>query len=85
MKPPFRLVPDTISKDVVQALTELLEQAQQGQIYGMAFVAMVKGRYFIANTAGECERNLDYTRSLLLRFDDKLADRLRQQTPLVSS
>lgn len=80
MKPPFRLVQDSLSKETVVALTELLQQARLGQIYGIAFVAMVKGRYFIAGTAGECGRNLDYTRALLLRLDDQLSDQLRRQT-----
>ncbi len=77
MKPPFRLVPDDISNDTVEALQQLLIHAKQGQIYGAAFVVMYKGRRYIANSSGECARNPTFTRGLVAALDDHLRDKMR--------
>jgi len=76
-RPPFRLVPDDISADVVECLEQLHTHAAQGQIYGVAFVVMYKGRRYIANSAGECARNPTFTRGLVAALDDHLRDKMR--------
>lgn len=68
----FRLVGDEISDDVVEALTQLLVQAQNGQLLGIAFVAMYKRRQYIVDTAGECRRNPTFTRGMIRSLDDRL-------------
>jgi hypothetical protein len=72
-RPPFKLVPDALSHDTVDALRELLEQAEAGQVVGIAFAAMYKSRQFITNTAGECHRNPVFTRGIVSVLDDCLA------------
>lgn len=75
MRPPFKLVTDRLSGDTLDCLRELTEQAEQGQVLGMAFVAMVKGRLFIRNASGECLRNPHYARGLVCALDDFLRER----------
>lgn len=76
MKPPFRLVPDDLSTDTVACLEQLLIMARENQLHGLAFVALVKGRRFIRNSAGECARNPLYTRGLVAALDDHLKDKM---------
>lgn len=75
--PPFRLVPDKISEDVVECLEQLLAHAKAGNVYGIVFGAMMKGRRVIANSAGECSRNPRFARGITQDIDDHLRDRLR--------
>jgi hypothetical protein len=79
MKPPFRLVPDTLSTDTIQCLSELLEHAKNGQVIGLAFAAIYKGRRFIVNAAGECHRNPRYTRALVDDLHDALGQMCRER------
>jgi len=72
MRPPFRLVPDTISSDTVRALEQLLKEARAGRIIGVAFVAMYKRREYIANAAGEARRSPTFTRGMIAALDDAL-------------
>lgn len=74
MRSPFRLVSDDLSEDTVECLRQLCAMAERGQIHGIAFVAMVKGRRFIRNAAGECMRNPPYSRGLVAYLDDFLRE-----------
>lgn len=76
MKPPFRLVPDTLSTDTIECLRQLVRAAERGEIHGVAFVAMVSGRRFIRNAAGECDRNPLFTRGMVAALDDHLKDKM---------
>lgn len=76
-KQPFRLVPDTLSDDTVECLEQLLDYAKSGQIYGIVFAAMLKGRRIITNSAGECSRNPRYARGMVGDLDDFLRSRLK--------
>lgn len=73
MKPPFRLVPDKISTDTIEALQELLADAKSGKLIGIAFVGMYRSRQYIVNCAGETRRNPTITRGMLAALDDDLA------------
>ncbi len=73
MTNPFQLVPDEISRETVQCLTTLLEQAVSGELLGVAYVAMYKGRQYIVNRAGECDRSRTFTRGMV----DDLHESLR--------
>lgn len=77
MKEPFRLVPDKLSEDTIECLEQLLAYAKAGQVYGIVFSAMFKGRRIIANSAGECSRNPRFARGMTKDIDDHLRDRLR--------
>lgn len=77
MKPPYILIPDTISSDTIECLETLLDQARRGQIIGLAFAAMLKRRGYIANSAGEAHRNPTFTRGMIAALDDQLSQRVR--------
>lgn len=67
---PFRLVQDTISTDTVEALSQLLDLAKDGEIMGIAFVAMYRRREYIVNAAGETLKNPTFSRGMLASLDD---------------
>lgn len=68
----FRLIPDPISHEVIEAATQLLDGAQSGEIVGMAFIVMLTGRKFFTNVAGGCRSDPHLTRGMLLALDDEL-------------
>jgi len=72
MRPPFRLVPDTLSHDTIACLESLLESARSGKIIGIAFCAMYKRREFIVNAAGEAHRNPAFARGMVTYLQDEL-------------
>jgi len=78
MKPPFRLVPDTLSNDTEQALTQLLDLAKRGELIGVAFAGMLKQRRYFVNTAGEAHRNPTFARGCVSALDDELGKRMRE-------
>ena len=73
----YRLVPLEISSDTVDALEELLQQARNGEIIGLAFVAMYRRREYIVHSTGEARRSPTFTRGMLLALDDDLARSIR--------
>lgn len=76
-KPPFRLVSDTISEDVVECLEQLIQHAKgKRPLTGLVFAAMTSDRAIIVNCAGECARNPRFARALTLDLDDYLRKRL---------
>lgn len=77
-KKPFTLVDSRESTDVIECLRALLAQAEQGQLIGLAFAAMLKRRGYICSTAGEAHRSVTYTRGMILALDDQLAQRTRE-------
>ena len=77
MKTPYVLVPDTLSNDTVECLAQLLEHAKSGDVIGVAFVAMLKRRGYIANAAGEAHRNPTFARGMVAALDDSLRRRVR--------
>jgi hypothetical protein len=72
MDRPFTLVPDSISHDTIEALKALLRDAEKGEIIGLAFAVMYKGRDYIVNTAGEAHRSPTFTRGMVPALDDHL-------------
>jgi len=76
MKPPFRLVPDTVSNDTQEALRELLELAERGELIGLAFAGMLRQRKFFVDTAGEAHRSPVFARGMVAALDDELGKRM---------
>lgn len=72
MDRPFTLAPDSISHDTIEALKVLLEDAKKGEVIGLAFAVMYKGRDYIVNTAGEAHRSPTFTRGMVQALDDHL-------------
>ena len=74
---PFALVPDAISHDTIACLKELLARAKAGEVLGIAYVAMLRRRQYIADAAGECHRNPTFARGMVQALDDELGLRVR--------
>lgn len=72
MSSPFHLVPHQISHDTTEALRILYEHAKEGKIIGIAFAAMYVGRFFVADSAGECHNNPVWTIGMVDILKSKL-------------
>lgn len=70
---PYQLVRDSVSRDTVEALTQLLEGAKSGDITGIAFGAFLRNRRYITNVAGTCYHNATTARGMVAALDDELA------------
>lgn len=70
----YQLIKDTISRDVVSALEQLLEGARNGDVTGLAFAAALRGRRFVTNVAGTCFRDATNARGMIATLDDELSD-----------
>jgi len=70
---PYRLVPDNISHDVVEALETLLAHAKEGEVTGLAFVATLRKMRYITNVAGYCRKHPTHTRGMTAFLSDQLA------------
>lgn len=73
-KPPFHLVQDGLSSDTLKALEILIKDAADGELIGMAYVAMYRRREYTASATGECRRNPTFARGMISALDDVLAD-----------
>jgi len=74
MRAPFRLVPDDVPHDIVEALNHLTRDAEEKRdLIGIAYVAMYRNRRaVIANAAGECYRSPDVARGFVSQLHDLL-------------
>lgn len=72
MKPPFVLVPDTVSTDTVECLELLLRRARRGEVIGLAYCAMLRQRAYIVNTAGTAHESPTFARGMIRALDDQL-------------
>lgn len=70
---PYRLVPDSISRDVVEALETLLDLAKQGEVTGIAFACTLRKMRYITNVAGTCYKNPTFARGCVAFLSDQLA------------
>lgn len=68
----YKVVPDGISHDAVEAALQILEGAHSGEIVGLAFVVMLRGRKFFTNVAGACRSDPHLTRGFVCALDDEL-------------
>ena len=78
MDRPFSLAPDSISHDTIEALRVLLKDAEKGEVIGLAFAVMYKGRDYIVNTAGEAHRSPTFTRGMVQALDDHLMNMVHE-------
>lgn len=78
MKPPFALVPDTVSTDTVECLQLLLRRARRGEVIGLAYCAVLKQRSYIVNTAGVAYESPTFARGMVAALDDQLSDTVRK-------
>lgn len=54
---PFTLIQQDISHDTIEALEYLLYEARRGELIGLAYGAVLKGRDYFVHTTGEADRN----------------------------
>lgn len=73
MPSPYLLVKDTVSRDTVEALEQLLAAAKEGHITGLAFAAALKNRRYVTNVAGTLYRDATTARGMVATLDDELA------------
>lgn len=79
MKPPFRLVGETVSHDTVEVLTELLQEAKSGNIIGLALVAMHRRRQYEFAITGEAERSPTFALGTVSKLQFDLAQKVNAQ------
>lgn len=70
----YQLVPNRLSDDTVEALRVLLNRAKRGELIGVAYCVMYKGRKYTAGVTGECLNNPTFTRGMLCSLDDSLCE-----------
>ncbi|MBA2547316.1 MAG: hypothetical protein H0V16_02515 [Burkholderiaceae bacterium] len=73
-KEPFRLVRDPLSCDTIECLQRLLADAEHGQILGIAYAAMYKGREYVVGATGEARRSTTFARGMVDDLHDELRD-----------
>jgi len=78
---PYTLVRDAVSRDTLEAFTQLAEGAATGDVLGGAFVVFLKGRRYIVNVCGNAVRNATLTRGALRVLDDHLAEFIEGRDP----
>jgi hypothetical protein len=78
---PYRLVPDNVSRDVVEALETLLEGARRGDVTGIAFACTLRKQRYITNVAGHCHRNPTFARGMVAFLSDQLARLAHHRDP----
>jgi hypothetical protein len=79
---PINLIPDSLSHDTVECLQQLLDQAKQGQLVGIAFAGVIKRRGYIVDAAGEAHTNPTFARGMIAALDDRLALKARGNSHL---
>lgn len=65
------------SESTVTTLETLLEDARNGDLSGIAFVALGKRRKFVCGATGEARRNPVFARGMLACLDDALREMTR--------
>lgn len=81
MKPPFALVPDSVSTDTVECLKLLLARARKGEVIGLAYCAVLKQRAYIVNAAGLAHESPTFARGMVAALDDQLSETVRRGPP----
>jgi hypothetical protein len=78
---PYRLIPDDISHDTVEALETLLGLAKEGEVTGIAFACTLRKRRYITNVAGHCHTNPTFARGMVAFLSDQLAGLVHGRDP----
>jgi hypothetical protein len=75
---PFKLsTVDPVSRDTIECLRLLLEEAERGEVIGVAYAAMHKRRQYTVHACGEAHRNPTFSSGIVgaLWFDLQLQAR----------
>jgi hypothetical protein len=74
----YRLVQEPASPDTIEALEILARLARGGEIVGIAYAVMLKGRRVLVNTTGEAHRSPIFARGMVALLDDALAEMVQE-------
>lgn len=77
MKTPFNLVPHEGSADTIECLRALLQRAENGEVIGVAYCAMLRRKSFTVNATGEADRSPTFARGMVAALDDYLSNKVR--------
>ena len=72
----IHLVPPHVSEDTIECLQLLLRRAHRGEVIGLAYCAMLKGRAYIVDTAGVAHESPTFARGMVRALDDSLAAKI---------
>lgn len=81
MRPPLVLMPDSVSNETVECLETLLREARKGALVGLAFAGIIKGKGYIANSAGEAYRDPTFSIGMCQVLIKKLLRRVDGGNP----
>jgi hypothetical protein len=77
----LKLVPNRVSEETVGSLLNLYCKARDGQLVGIACVAIYQGhqgRRYTVHTCGEAERNPTFVRGAVRALDDLLSEKVNR-------
>ena len=77
--PVLRLVPDAVSMDTIACLNLLLRRAHRGEVIGLAYCAMLRGRAYIVDTAGAAHESPTFARGMVRALDDNIAEKIMRE------
>lgn len=77
----LHLVQQAVSKDTVDALEFLLQEARAGRVIGLAYVALHNSHDYTVDMAGFTKTAPSLTRGAVHTLDDELAALIRKPDP----
>ncbi|MGL4575987.1 MAG: hypothetical protein ACRCV9_14475 [Burkholderiaceae bacterium] len=69
---PFHLTPPHVDGTLIETLEELLAEARQGNLIGLAYSAMYRGRTYAVNAVGLARNSPVFSRGTVTVLDDHL-------------
>lgn len=76
MSPPS-LVPAALSRDTLECLEALHQKAKNGEVTGIAFVAMLGRKGYVADVAGAAHTNPTYALGAVSVLHAQISHRIR--------
>ena len=75
-RPALHLVAPAVSRDTVSCLRDLLARAERGEVIGVAYAAMQRGRKYTVHVCGEADRQPTFARGMVDALGDELKSRV---------
>lgn len=72
-----QLVRDGISRDTLEAIDTIKLGVERGEIIGLVFGVLMRGRRYAVNVAGQCASDPTFTRGMIGAIDDELRDMIQ--------
>ena len=70
---------NSVSRETVNALEQLLEGARAGEVVGLAYCASLKRGRYVVDLAGETRRNLTLTRGMVCALGSQIQELVQEQ------